>query len=947
MSLNSLNDNYISQFPVGLNQSIKASVIDSKGRLIVGGAFTGVDGKPTKTLNRIAMFDRTEWVSIGDGFNNDVNELAIDEDDNIYAGGKFTADGTTLKPLWYIAKWDGSSWTQVGDGFNNDVYCLKLLPDGNLVAGGNFTRTKLSPKNVNCLGIWNGVTWEQMGLGTTGYAGSTGYVNCLTYYSNKLYIGGNFSKLNNISCNRIGVWDGSSWSPIGNGFNDEVTAIEFNNNEILFAGGKFGRSFDLSILFNKIAQWNGSSWSSMGGGLNGNVSSLKYRSDLNLLYVGGSFSATSDNATQMKLIGAWDGIKWMRDDNYIGITSVIQKFIYDRAGEFEISRPTGYGKDLGCGLNLTVLSSIIDKNGDLIVGGQYSGPINDFPKYNYVAKWNFTKNKWYSFGPGVNSNVWALALKNDGLSLTIAGEFIKSNAGIFAGKNYDEVTLNRIASWDGTNWNSIGSGFDSTVRAIAYDSQNNLYAGGFFSKTIGGADYSMLRIAMWNGSVWSQVGGGVNSPVYNMKFDKFGNLIVVGAFTVAGGINVNRIAGWTGSSWFAFNTGIANSSDGYGFNNEISALEFDSNGNMYIGGAFSINNNTSYRVAKITVSDNRWSTSSVVALSKGLDGNVLTLKLSYDGFLYAGGTFTYYGGQQGNRVGNIAKWNYIDSVWEPVDPSLGVNNTVHTIAKNLKHDIIIGGVFDNTWDTTRNLPRISYLRAKQLTTLSNFYIPNKLVNSKSFSIPQPTSNRAGSFIYSSSDDTIASISKNVIKINKAGQVTITAIQPTTPTYFIGTIETTLTINKLTPKITSFTIFDQGIDSPDITLSAKTNSDGEITYSTSNPLVATVTNNIVNIVNLGTVSISATTAETPLYYSKTVITTFTVYEQPPVDPNNINSGNGLLSLLATGSTSRLMISSNISLTIPPGTSSVTIAASKPTTISSVSGKTVTISASKKI
>ena len=66
--------------------------------------------------------------------------------------------------------------------------------------------------------------------------------------------------------------------------------------------------------------------------------------------------------------------------------------------------------------------------------------------------------------------------------------------------------MNRIARWDGSAWSALGSGMNSTVKALAFDNSGNLYAGGYFT-TAGGE--TVNRIAKWDGSAWSALGSGV------------------------------------------------------------------------------------------------------------------------------------------------------------------------------------------------------------------------------------------------------------------------------------------------------------------------------------------------------------------------------------------------------------------------------------------------------
>ncbi len=134
------------------------------------------------------------------------------------------------------------------------------------------------------------------------------------------------------------------------------------------------------------------------------------------------------------------------------------------------------------------------------------------------------------------------------------------------------VTLNYIAWWDGAGWQPIGPGFNRTVQdVIAWDADGDgpqppqLIAAGNFTDS-GGAP--MNRIARWDGSAWQPLGSGLaGGPVgiaYALaSWDPDGagpetpHLYATGDFMTAGGVTVNRIARWDGSTWHALEGGIA------------------------------------------------------------------------------------------------------------------------------------------------------------------------------------------------------------------------------------------------------------------------------------------------------------------------------------------------------------------------------------------------------
>jgi hypothetical protein len=99
------------------------------------------------------------------------------------------------------------------------------------------------------------------------------------------------------------------------------------------------------------------------------------------------------------------------------------------------------------------------------------------------------------------------------------------------------VSAIKIARWNGTNWQPLGTGMNDYVRALTvYNGE--LIAGGNFT-TAGGV--SANYIAHWNGTSWQPLGTGMNYSVVSVLTVYDGELIAGGSFTTAGG---NASAYW-------------------------------------------------------------------------------------------------------------------------------------------------------------------------------------------------------------------------------------------------------------------------------------------------------------------------------------------------------------------------------------------------------------------
>src|SRR5207247_965296 len=123
----------------------------------------------------------------------------------------------------------------------------------------------------------------------------------------------------------------------------------------------------------------------------------------------------------------------------------------------------------------------------------------------------------------------------------------------------DGIEADYIARWNGTSWQSLGSGMSAGaasypgVFALTMYNRELIAGGGFTSAGGVSANY----IARWNGTSWSDVGGGTGidyRPYALTVYD--GELIAGGLFFTAGGFAASHIARWDGASWRPLGTGM-------------------------------------------------------------------------------------------------------------------------------------------------------------------------------------------------------------------------------------------------------------------------------------------------------------------------------------------------------------------------------------------------------
>ena len=121
-----------------------------------------------------------------------------------------------------------------------------------------------------------------------------------------LYAGGTFTTIGGVTANRVAKWNGTIWTPLGNGTNGNVSTLALDPSGNLYVGGAFTTAGDVTA--NRIAMWNGSSWSDLGGGMDNTVSTLAFDRSGNL-YAGGSDetreSAVNAGQAYYILVGGW------------------------------------------------------------------------------------------------------------------------------------------------------------------------------------------------------------------------------------------------------------------------------------------------------------------------------------------------------------------------------------------------------------------------------------------------------------------------------------------------------------------------------------------------------------------------------------------------------------------------------------------------------------------
>jgi trimeric autotransporter adhesin len=342
---------------------------------------------------------------------------------------------------------------------------------------------------------------------------STGYVRAAYGNSDYLYLGGSFTEINGLQANRIVRFDGSTWETMGDGFtSDGILIFEYDYGD--------GPVLHASALISGLFRWNGEIWENAGITGAGVVSSWAVYDNGTgpTLYVGGNFTRASDrNANRI--------VRWNKE--------------------------TEQWNAIGSGVNGPVSAMAVwdDGSGEaLYLGGNFttSGGVSTA----YVSR--LRGDVFEDVGGG-------MATGTSGLNIPAVKSLVVWDDGsgekLYAGGQFGEaggVEARFMAAWDGNAWAPVGGGFSAPVEDLVISGGQKgdfLYAGGQFVSVM--PSFTVNRIARWDGEQWQRLfradsqafgtGGFVNAMAdWTTADDRV--LVVGGQFFNVSELPANRVA---------------------------------------------------------------------------------------------------------------------------------------------------------------------------------------------------------------------------------------------------------------------------------------------------------------------------------------------------------------------------------------------------------------------
>jgi uncharacterized delta-60 repeat protein len=387
--------------PVGFNNSVNISVIQSDGKIIVGGEFSTYQGASTNRIIRLNANGSIDTsFNMGLGFNNTVNTIAIQGDGRIIVGGGFTTyQGESANRIIRLNS-DGSrdSSFNIATGFNQSQYVfvssMAMQIDGKIIVGGDFSTYQGETANKLIRLNSDGSKDMSFNIGT----GFNNGVNSIAIQADgKIIIGGGFFTYQGVGVNYIIRLnsDGSRDTSfdMGTGVSGSVSTIAIQADGKIIIGGIFTNYQGIST--NRIIRLNsdGSRDTSfnLGTGFNTTVNRITLQPDGKIVVGGGFVTYQGEAANRIIRLNS-DG-----------------------------SRDTGF--NLGNGFNSSTINNIsIQSDGKIIVGGSFVTYQGEAANRIIRLNSDGSRDTGFNLGNGFNNLVYTMLLQNDG-KIIVGGFF--------------------------------------------------------------------------------------------------------------------------------------------------------------------------------------------------------------------------------------------------------------------------------------------------------------------------------------------------------------------------------------------------------------------------------------------------------------------------------------------------------------------------------------------
>jgi uncharacterized delta-60 repeat protein len=606
----------------GPNSEVRVILLQPDGRILVGGIFTLFNGTGHNRLVRLTPQGLTDpSLSIGTAANNSVEALAVQADGKILVGGSFTqfAGNPHNRLVRLLPEGTVDPAFAIGVGANNTVRALWAQTNDRVVVGGDFTQINeldrprlarlLTATSAPGGALGFAQPWFEILEGT-----GTATIEVVRLGSSTQAVQVDYSTANGTAtvADYLPATGTLSFAAGQTTATFTVTVLEDalaeNDETVLLSlsnptgGAELGsqRNSVLVILNDDYPTGQGMvDWGYSWLGANGAVLCLAPASEGRLL-VGGDFSllagvnrnriarlladgtpdptfhpsAYTDNSIEAVAVQP-DG-KVLIGGSFTQVNGITR----NRLARLNADGTLDLTFDPGAGFNNTVRAVAIQSDGRILVGGHFTHYQGVHQPYLVRLLTDATLDASYAIGTGPNNAVNALALQPDG-RLLLGGHFTQID-----GQPWTRLAR-RLSSGAADSSFTPGVGANAEVRVILLQPDGHILVGGSFTQFVGATHNRLVRLtAEGLPDISLSIGTGANNSVEALAVQADGKILVGGSFTQFAGNPHNRLVRLLpeGAVDPAFAIGV-------GANNTVRALWVEPEGNLVVGGDFTLFDN--------------------------------------------------------------------------------------------------------------------------------------------------------------------------------------------------------------------------------------------------------------------------------------------------------------------------------------------------------------------
>jgi len=560
---------------------------------------------------------------------------------------------------------------------------------------------------------------------------------------------------------------------------------------------------------------------------------------------------------------------------------------------------------------LSGLSVSISSDGNIVAVGSYNYNNTDLGE-GRARVYKYNETSWIQLGADIlaiqryEECGYSVSVSADGTTVAIGSRYY-DNAGGTTDANTNEGRT-RIFRYNGTSWIQLGldilgnqanerSGWSVSISADG----NTVAIGSSYYDIVASANEGRTRIFRYNGTSWNQLGldiSGNQAAEYSgwrVSISADGNTVAIGShlYDVTGTNNEGRtrIFRYNGTSWIQLGLDIlgnqVNELSGWGISISadgttvaIGSFYYDKAG----GTTDAHTNEGRVRVYQIATT-NAFTYSSSDSSIADVCGNLLLIK-------GVNGTSTITATQTGNTVtgrldvsGTTYTLQYNPMTYTSSNASVATVSTYGTVT-------LTGTTGTSTITATQ--PETLTYASKSTTgslvvslpapTIGALTVPAKNFGDAAFNLTAPTSDSDGTFTYTSSNASVATVtSGGTVTIVGVGSTTITATQAATGNYTTGSVTASLVVSA---SLSNFNVPAKTYGDASFNLTDPDTTDNTVgfTFTSSNASVATLSGSggrTVTIVGAGSSVITASQAATASRGQLDISATLVVSQAIPV------------------------------------------------------------------